>query len=86
MGGVAGAWTQVLAQIGGAVTLAVQAAFDDDILNWKKSGARAYWFLIAWTALLAGQYVVFYKRPGTPEEEHEKARQRIMETKGEMGV
>lgn len=86
MGGVIGAWVQVLAQVGGAVCLAVQAAFDEDITNWKQSGARAYWFLLAWTAILCGQYAVFYKQPGTPEEEHEKARKRIMESTGDLGV
>lgn len=86
MGGVAGAWTQVLAQVGGSICLAVQAAFDDEITVWNRSGARAYWFMVGWTAILAIQYVVFYKQPGTTEEEHEKTRRRIMETKGEMGV
>jgi hypothetical protein len=86
MGGVIGAWVQVVAQVGGAICLAVQAAFDKDITNWKQSGARAYWFMLAWAAVLCLQYGVFYKQPGTPEEEHEKARKRIMASKGDLGV
>ena len=40
--------------------------------------------MVAWVAVLAIQYVIFYKKPGTPEEEHERSRQRIRESgKGE---
>lgn len=86
MAGVAGGWTQVIAQVGGSVTLAVQAGFEGEILDWRGTFGRSYWFMFAWTAVLCGQYVILYKEPGTPEEEHENARRRIMEKKGEIGV
>ncbi|OCF33013.1 efflux protein EncT [Kwoniella heveanensis BCC8398] len=87
MAGVAGAWTNVIAQIGGAVTLAVQAGMQGTgFVTWEKSVARTWYFMIAWTALIAIQFVVFYKEPMTPEEEHDAARKRIMETTGEIGV
>jgi hypothetical protein len=87
MAGVAGAWTQVLAQIGGAIVLAVQAGLEGtNLADWKISSARAYYFQIGWTALLVIQYVVFYKTPGTPEEEHEAARRRIAEAKIDEGI
>ncbi|RSH87263.1 hypothetical protein EHS25_003172 [Saitozyma podzolica] len=87
MAGVSGAWTQVLAQVGGAVVLAVQAGLEGtDLANWKISSARAFYFQIGWTALLAIQYVVFYKKPGTPEEEHIAARKRIADAGIDEGV
>ncbi|WVF72255.1 hypothetical protein IAT40_007067 [Kwoniella sp. CBS 6097] len=87
MAGVAGAWTQVVAQIGGAITLAVQASFEGEgIRDWKLVGRRSFYFQIAWTAVLTIQYVVFYKTPGTPEEEHEAARKRIRESGKDAGV
>ncbi|WWD15856.1 hypothetical protein CI109_100280 [Kwoniella shandongensis] len=87
MAGVAGAWTQVMAQVGGAVTLAVQASFQGEgLFDWKLSGRRSYWFQFAWTAVLTIQYVVFYKQPGTPEEEHEAARKRIADKGIDEGV
>ncbi|WWC61164.1 uncharacterized protein I303_103744 [Kwoniella dejecticola CBS 10117] len=87
MAGVAGAWTQVLAQIAGAITLAVQASFEGDgIADWKLVGRRSFYFQIAWTAILVIQYLVFYKTPGTPEEEHEAARRRIAAKGGDSGV
>nr|XP_019013488.1 efflux protein EncT [Kwoniella pini CBS 10737]OCF52269.1 efflux protein EncT [Kwoniella pini CBS 10737] len=87
MAGVAGAWTQVMAQIAGAITLAVQASFEGaGISNWKLVGRRSFYFQIAWTAILVIQYLVFYKTPGTPEEEHEATRQRIAAKGGDSGV
>ncbi|WVQ98675.1 hypothetical protein IAU59_005806 [Kwoniella sp. CBS 9459] len=87
MAGVAGAWTQVVAQIAGAVTLAVQASFEGQgILDWNLTGRRSFYFQIAWTAVLTIQYVVFYKEPGTAEEEHEAARKRIRESGKDAGV
>jgi hypothetical protein len=86
MAGVAGAWTQVVAQIGGAVTLAVQAGFEGNHGDWRSTFGRSFWFMFGWIALLCGQFVILYKQPGTPAEEHENARRRIMERKGDMGV
>ena len=80
MAGVAGAWAQVLAQVGGAVTLAVQAGLQTDLTDWKKSSGRAFWFLVAWFAVGTIQYVVFFKPFGTAEEEHAATRQRIKES------
>ncbi|WVQ99577.1 hypothetical protein IAU59_006713 [Kwoniella sp. CBS 9459] len=87
MAGVAGAWTNVIAQIGGAVTLAVQAGMQGTgFVTWEKSVSRTWYFMIAWTALIAIQFVVFYKEPMSPEEEHDAARKRILESTGEIGV
>lgn len=86
MAGVAGAWTQVLAQVGGAVALAVQAGLQTNLVDWKKSSARSFWFMIAWVGVLALQYVIFYKTPGTPEEEHAAARKRIADSGKDEGV
>lgn len=85
MSGVISAWVQVVAQVSGAVTLAVQAAFEtEDFADWMQSAGRTFWFVFAWVAVLGLQYVIFYTKPGTPEEEHELARKRIAETgKGE---
>jgi hypothetical protein len=43
MAGVAGAWTQVLAQVGGAVALAVQAGLQTNLVDWRESSGRACW-------------------------------------------
>ncbi|WWC90079.1 uncharacterized protein L201_005012 [Kwoniella dendrophila CBS 6074] len=87
MAGVAGGLTQVLAQIAGAITLAVQASFEGNgLTDWKLVGRRSFYFQIAWTAVLTIQYVILYKTPGTPEEEHEAARKRIAAKGGETGV
>lgn len=87
MAGVAGAWTQVLAQIGGAICLAVQAGLQtNNLADWKQSSGRAFWFLVAWVAVLAITYVVFHREPGTPEEEHELARKRIKDAGIDEGV
>ncbi|ORY32785.1 major facilitator superfamily domain-containing protein [Naematelia encephala] len=87
MSGVAGAWTQVVAQIGGAICLAVQAGLQtDDLADWKKSSGRGFWFMVAWTAILAITYAVLYKQPGTPAEEHAAAMQRIRESNGDDGM
>ncbi|WWD03085.1 hypothetical protein V865_001131 [Kwoniella europaea PYCC6329] len=89
MAGVMGAWVNVLAQIGGAITMAVQAGLQDTssiLPEWSKSGSRTWYFMIAWTVVLGIQFIVFYKTPGTPQEEHELARKRIMEKDGDLGV
>ncbi|ORX36582.1 major facilitator superfamily domain-containing protein [Kockovaella imperatae] len=76
--GVAGAWCQVLAQVGGAICLAVQAGLQtDDLADWKKSSGRAYWFMVAWVAVLSLQYLILYRKPASVAEEHERAMQRI---------
>ena len=77
MAGVAGAWTQVVTQTAGAVCLAVQVAFVKDVNDWATSAAPSFYFMIAWTAVLCLQYLVLYRQPGTPEEEHEKVRARM---------
>ena len=80
MAGVAGAWVQVLAQVGGAITLAVQAGLQtDNLADWGKSSARGFWFMVAWTAALSLQYIIFYRQPQSQEIEHQLARQRIRE-------
>jgi hypothetical protein len=85
MSGVISAWVQVVAQVGGAVALAVQAAFEtEDLSNWMTSAGRTFWFIVAWVAVLGLQYRILWRRPGTPEEEHALARARIAATgKGE---
>ncbi|KAK4703392.1 hypothetical protein P7C70_g2833, partial [Phenoliferia sp. Uapishka_3] len=78
MAGVASAWTNVVAQVGGAVILAVQSGLQNPTNPaWKKGGARAFWFGFAWVFVLALQFVIQYKQPASPEVEHELARQRI---------
>ncbi|WVQ71602.1 hypothetical protein IAR50_001142 [Cryptococcus sp. DSM 104548] len=85
--GVAGGWTQVMTQVAGAITLAVQASFEGDgLADWTKAARRSFYFQIAWTAVLAIQFVVLYKTPGTTEEEHEAARRRITESGKDGGV
>ncbi|WVQ78044.1 hypothetical protein IAT38_000125 [Cryptococcus sp. DSM 104549] len=87
MAGVAGAWTQVMAQIASAVTLAVQASFQGDgVTNWNMAARRSFWFQVAWTAVLTIQFVVFYKQPGTAEEEQEATRKRIAESGKDAGL
>jgi len=64
--------------------LAVQAGLQtSNPADWTTSGARAFWFMLAWVAILALQYIVFYKTPETQEREHEMARQRMKEANGE---
>ena len=85
--GVAGAWTQTVAQLGGAICLAVQGGLQTkDVADWKHSGARAFWFMVAWIAVLSLQYVIFYKKPETQAREHELARQRIREAIGDDAI
>ncbi|AFR92418.2 efflux protein EncT [Cryptococcus neoformans var. grubii H99] len=87
MAGVAGAWTSVLFEIGGAVTLAVQAGMEKpDPFTFMDVGAKVYYFIIGWTVVLSGVYVAFYKQPKALDVEHEETRKRIMQTKGDMGV
>lgn len=87
MSGVISAWTQVVAQVGGAVALAVQAAFEsEDLSDWMKSAGRTFWFILAWVAVLGLQYSIFWRKPGTPLEEHELARKRIQEKGKDVGV
>ncbi|KAL7421600.1 hypothetical protein Q5752_003369 [Cryptotrichosporon argae] len=85
-GGVAGAWTQVVAQIGGAVALAVQSGLEQPILTEWKPNARAYWYELALFGVVGTAFLVFYKTPGTPEDEHEAARRRIRASNGDAGV
>ena len=74
-------------QIAGAITLAVQASFEGDgVADWNKAGRRSFYFQIAWTAILLLQFLIFYKTPGTPDEEHEAARKRIKESGKDAGV
>ena len=78
--GVAGAMVQTIAQLGGAIALAVQAGLQTkDVANWKQSGARSFWFMVAWVAVLSLQYVIFYRQPESQAREHELARQRMRE-------
>ncbi|WWC89219.1 uncharacterized protein L201_004137 [Kwoniella dendrophila CBS 6074] len=89
MAGVFGAWTNVLAQVGGAITMAVQAGLQDTTNKppkWSLSGSRTCYFLIGWVTVLAIQFLVFFKQPGTPEEEQELAMKRIMEADGDLGI
>ena len=86
MAGVAGAWTQVVAQVGVAVTLAVQAGLQTDLRDWKESSGRGYWFMVAWAAACALQYTIFYKPYGTPAEEHEATRRRIRESGKQLDI
>ena len=87
MAGVAGAWFQVLSQVGGAFALAVQSGFErENATDWLDSGAKAYWFILAWVALIAGQYVLFFRKPGTREQEHEATRERMKARNRDMGV
>lgn len=75
MAGVISAWTQVVTQIGATVTLAVQSAFEGKLLfSWMDSAGRTFWFIFAWTAALALQFVIFYRTNSTPQEEHAKFR------------
>jgi hypothetical protein len=87
MSGVISAWTQVVAQVGGAVALAVQAAFETtDLADWMKGAGRTFWFVLAWIAVLGLQYVIFWRKPGTPVEEHDLARRRIAAKGMDEGV
>ncbi|EIW70400.1 hypothetical protein TREMEDRAFT_28441 [Tremella mesenterica DSM 1558] len=86
MAGVASAWTQVVAQVGGSVCLAVQAGMETNLAVWKQSGARAFYFLLAWAAVLCFQFLIFYKTPGTPAEEHDATRKRIAASGKDLGV
>lgn len=74
-------------QVAGAITLAVQASFEGDgVADWNKAGRRSFYFQIAWTAVLLLQFLIFYRKPGTPDEEHEAARKRIRESGKDAGV
>jgi hypothetical protein len=76
-----------MAQVGGAIALAVQAGLQTaDLSQWSKGSARGFWFMVAWVAVLCGQYVIFYKTPVGIEEEHVKTRKRIAEGNGDAGV
>jgi hypothetical protein len=76
--GVAGAWTQVATQTAGALCLAIQAASTGDLIaDWSGAASKAFYFMIAWTTVLSIQYVIWYRVPGTPAEEHERTRSRI---------
>lgn len=87
MSGVISAWVNVQAQIGGAIALAIQSAFEtEDIADWMKGAGRTFWFMFAWVGFLGLQYIVFWKKPGTPAEEHELTRRRIAESGLDKGV
>jgi len=76
-----------MAQIGGAIALAVQAGLQtQDLSNWKSGSARGFWFMVAWVAVLCGQYVIFYKTPEDVLTEHENTRRRIAEANLDEGV
>lgn len=69
---------QVATQVGGAITLAVQAGLEKkNLADWKGSAAYGYWFMLAWALACTGQFVILYKQPVSVEEEHKLARQRI---------
>ncbi|ODN84729.1 hypothetical protein L202_00613 [Cryptococcus amylolentus CBS 6039] len=87
MAGVAGALVQVVAQVAAAVTLAVQASFEGDgVQDWNKAARRSFYFQIAWTAVLCIQFVVFFRKPTSPQEAHEATRRRIAESGKDVGV
>ncbi|KAL0250339.1 hypothetical protein I308_102512 [Cryptococcus tetragattii IND107] len=87
MAGVAGAWVQVMAQVASAITLAVQASFEGGgVADWNMAARRSFYFQIAWTAVLCIQFVIFFKKPSSPEEAHEAARRRIAESGKDVGV
>ncbi|KIR55690.1 efflux protein EncT [Cryptococcus gattii Ru294] len=87
MAGVAGAWTSVLFEIGGAIALAVQAGMEKpNPSTFMDIGAKAYYFIIGWTVVLSGVYVVFYKQPKALDVEHKETMIRIMQRKGDTGV
>lgn len=76
--GVVSAWTQVVAQIGAAITLAVQSAFEGKLIfSWRQSAGLTFWFIFAWTAALSLQFVIFCRASSPPEEEHRKYREAI---------
>lgn len=77
----------MLAQAGGAITLAVQAGLQTkDLADWPKSSGRAYYFMLAWAVVCGGIYVASYRPYGTPEEEHRRARARIAASGKSLGV
>ncbi|TYJ57150.1 hypothetical protein B9479_002064 [Cryptococcus floricola] len=87
MAGVAGALVQVVAQIAAAITLAVQASFQGQgVQDWNMAARRSFYFQIAWTAVLCIQFVVFFRKPTSPEEAHEATRKRIAESGKDAGV
>lgn len=87
MAGVISSWTQVLAQVGGAIALGVMAAFEtEDLTKWMESAGRTFWFVFGWSAAIGLQYVIFWRQPGTPAEEHELVRRRIEATGRGEGV
>ncbi|WVQ71581.1 hypothetical protein IAR50_001121 [Cryptococcus sp. DSM 104548] len=87
MAGVAGALVQVVAQIASAVTLAVQASFEGEgVEDWNMAARRSFYFQIAWTAVLCIQFVVFFRKPTSPEEAHEATRKRIAESGKDAGL
>jgi hypothetical protein len=42
--------------------------------------------MVAWVAVLCGQYVIFYKTPADVATEHERTRKRIAEANLDEGV
>nr|XP_019046433.1 hypothetical protein I302_05182 [Kwoniella bestiolae CBS 10118]OCF25363.1 hypothetical protein I302_05182 [Kwoniella bestiolae CBS 10118] len=86
--GVSGTFINTVAQIGASLALSVQAGLQDTsdaVPTWENSGSRTWHFMIAWTTVLGLQFTIFFKPPGTPEEEHEATRRRIREKDGDSG-
>lgn len=74
-------------EIGGAIALAVQAGMEKpNPSTFMDIGAKAYYFIIGWTVVLSGVYVVFYKQPKALDVEHKETMTRIMQRKGDTGV
>lgn len=73
--------------MGGAIALAVQGAFESkDPSDWQGSAGKTFWFMFAWVAVLGLQYSIFWRRPGSPAEEHALARKRIADKGISEGV
>lgn len=74
-------------EIGGAIALAVQAGMEKpNPSTFMDIGAKAYYFIIGWTVVLSGFYVVFYKQPKALDVEHKETMTRILQRKGDTGV
>ena len=73
MAGIAGAWTQVVTHVGGAVCLAIQSAFsgNDNHGEWAITGQRGFIFMAGWSLVFAAQFFVphLYRKLKGPSEE-----------------
>lgn len=85
MGGVAGAWNQTMAQIGAAIALAVQSGLEGKTLHDWRYNARSFWFEFAAFGAVAAAYAIFYRKPLSPDEEHEAARERMRVVEARFG-